>query len=177
MLVKNMSVQDQDKKTGSKIKTNVTYLGITLINMNCMLFQNNYTKVWNDIKNEVGQIQLFLLGIISVIKMDFYPGCYLFQTILILTYQCCHKLYYLYCSKTIFPKSQEYKLLQDAKERITWPKTAFLCLLLVCMNDWVTLRNRLLEQEYLIWDLGGTAFYGIMNLGLTYILIITLLKW
>lgn len=28
----------------------VKYLGITLTNTNCVLFQNNYVVVWNDIK-------------------------------------------------------------------------------------------------------------------------------
>lgn len=50
-----MSRQDQKllmKKMASKIEKVVKYLGVTLTNVNCMQFQNNYAKVRNDIKKD-----------------------------------------------------------------------------------------------------------------------------
>lgn len=38
-------------KRGFRIEKKITYLGITVTNMNCMLFQNNYVKTWNEIRN------------------------------------------------------------------------------------------------------------------------------
>lgn len=38
-------------KTGFKTEKRVTYLGVTLKNMNCMFYQNNYVKTWNEITN------------------------------------------------------------------------------------------------------------------------------
>lgn len=61
------------------------YLGIYLTEKNIDLFENNYGKIWNEIKKDLikwSQQNLSLLGRISVVKMNVLPPIlYLFQTI------------------------------------------------------------------------------------------------
>lgn len=50
---KNIKMEYQKElmvKTSQRKK--VKYLGFTIINMNCILFQNNYINVWNEIMKE-----------------------------------------------------------------------------------------------------------------------------
>lgn len=38
-------------KEDFKIEKNLKYLEIIMTNVNCILFQNNYVKIWNEGKN------------------------------------------------------------------------------------------------------------------------------
>lgn len=70
-----MKMEDQielTEKTGLKIekKVYIFFMGLVMA-MNCMLFQNNYVKIWNEIRKDMlrwGKLQLSLLGRISVMK-------------------------------------------------------------------------------------------------------------
>lgn len=74
-----MKIKDQIKlmnKMGFKIETKVKYLGITMINTKCMLFQNNHVKTWNEVKKDVlrwEKLPFLLLGRISMIKINVLP--------------------------------------------------------------------------------------------------------
>lgn len=51
-----MNLQDQDvlmKKTSVKVEKQVKYLGITLSNMNCVLFHNNYLETWKETRKDL----------------------------------------------------------------------------------------------------------------------------
>lgn len=69
-----------DEEDGFKIEKKGKYLGVNLINLNCMLFQNNCIKIWNEVKNicQNGKKKYnwSLLGQISKIKIMFYLECY-----------------------------------------------------------------------------------------------------
>lgn len=71
-----------DFKTENKIK----YQGITMANMSCTLFQNNYIKTQSDIKTFMSRwdkLQLSPLNGTCMIKMTVWLECYfLFQIIL-----------------------------------------------------------------------------------------------
>lgn len=56
-ILKNMSQQNQTElhRKGFKIGKKVKYWGVPLINMNCMLCQNNYAKIWNEMKKELSR--------------------------------------------------------------------------------------------------------------------------
>lgn len=52
------------EEIGFKINNKVKILGITMINMNYMLFQNNYVMMWTGIKTKLGweKLKLSLWG-------------------------------------------------------------------------------------------------------------------
>ena len=126
MLIKDMTTHNQEMlmgKTGFIIEKKVRYLGVTLSNTNCMLFQNNCAKLWSDVKKDLlrwEKLQLSMMGQISVIKMNVLPRMlFLFQTILILTTDLPFKQWQKDISKFIWQGKKpriKYKLLQDAKE-------------------------------------------------------------
>lgn len=55
MLIKNMEMEKQSELMEKSIlilRKTVQYLGITMINANC-IYQNNYVKTWNEIKKDM----------------------------------------------------------------------------------------------------------------------------
>nr|GEZ82414.1 hypothetical protein [Tanacetum cinerariifolium] len=162
IVTKNMKTQDQLKlmnKTGFQVEKKVKYLGIVLTSMNCMLFQNNYVKVWNEIKKDLlrwERLKLSLLGRISVIKMNVLPKMmFLFQTIPVIISDAPFKEWQKDISKFIWQGKKprvKYKILQDAKERggLGLPdlKVYHAACCFVWLKEWMYLQNRrLLELE------------------------------
>lgn len=55
LVTKNMDQNNQLElmnKTDFKVEKKVKYLGVTLTNMNNMLYQKNYVKMWSEIKKK-----------------------------------------------------------------------------------------------------------------------------
>lgn len=68
------------KKTSFKMQKKVKYLGITMTNMNCVLFQNNCVKEWNEI--QMGEATINIVEKNFQIKMNvLHRMMSLFQTI------------------------------------------------------------------------------------------------
>uniref|UniRef100_A0A2D4PM45 Reverse transcriptase domain-containing protein n=1 Tax=Micrurus surinamensis TaxID=129470 RepID=A0A2D4PM45_MICSU len=87
MLVKNITIRNKKelkKVMGLQITKKIKYLGIWLIAKCSTIKEDNYTKLFNQIKKDLekwGTLQLSLLGRIATIKMNVLPKIlYLFQT-------------------------------------------------------------------------------------------------
>lgn len=92
MLTETLKIKDQTelmKKNSFKVKEKVKYLGNTLTNMICMLFQNNYFKLQNKFKKTTlkwKKLPFFLLVRICGIKMNaLLRTIFLFQPMPVLT--------------------------------------------------------------------------------------------
>uniref|UniRef100_A0A803TDX0 Reverse transcriptase domain-containing protein n=1 Tax=Anolis carolinensis TaxID=28377 RepID=A0A803TDX0_ANOCA len=93
-LTKNMTKKHQElisNQLGITITSKIKYLGITITPKNIQLAQNNYNKVWQEIKRDLDKwknAKISLWGRISTIKMNVLPKMlYLFQSLPILRNQ------------------------------------------------------------------------------------------
>ena len=87
MLVKNMDkakVEELQGQNGIRVEKKVKYLGVWVSAKNANLFEDNYVKVWKEVKRNLekwGRLRLSFLGRISTIKMNVLPKMFLFQSI------------------------------------------------------------------------------------------------
>lgn len=65
------------KKMAFNIEKKVKYLGVILTNMNCILFQNDYVKVWDYVKKEFAEVGYKILTIFDkpsfLVNRPYYP--------------------------------------------------------------------------------------------------------
>ena len=132
-------------------------MGVVLTSKNIELFQNNYNKIWNEVKKDLARwknLNLSLLGRISVIKMNVLPRMlFLFQTIPIITADAIFKQWQRDISNFIWQGKKpriKFKSLQDAKERggLGLPdlKLYFKACCLMWIRDWIMLENQKMLQ-------------------------------
>uniref|UniRef100_A0A8D0KPQ6 Reverse transcriptase n=1 Tax=Salvator merianae TaxID=96440 RepID=A0A8D0KPQ6_SALMN len=152
ILVKNMRKKEQEdlgRTSGFDIGKKVKYLGVWLTKENLALYQNNYVKLWSQIKQDLerwSKLKLSLLGRISVLKMNVLPRMmFFFQSI---PWQ---KDLTRFIWQGKKPRIR-FKLMQDAKERggLGLPnlKLYFAACCLSWIAKWFWLRDkRLLQLE------------------------------
>ena len=162
MIVKNLDKQMTEtlqEQSGIKVVKKVKYLGVRLSARNSNIFEDNYVKVWKDVKMDLerwGKMQLSLLGRISTIKMNVLPKMlFLFQTIPIISNMGCFKQWQREVARFIWQGKRpriKYKILIDSRERggFALPdlKLYYEAACLCWIKEWITLKNtRLLDLE------------------------------
>lgn len=154
-MVKNMGDQGKrelEEKSGLQIPKKVKCLGIQLTMENINLFEDNYNKIWKEIKKDMEiwtKLKLTLWGRISAIKMNILPKLlFLFQMISIIGKMECFNQWKKDLAKFLWEGKKpgiKYKLLMDSKERggfglpdlRIYYEAACLC----CLKDWIMLDN------------------------------------
>uniref|UniRef100_A0A8D0KLK4 Reverse transcriptase domain-containing protein n=1 Tax=Salvator merianae TaxID=96440 RepID=A0A8D0KLK4_SALMN len=176
ILVKNMRKKEQEdlgRKAGFDIEKKVKYLGVWLTKQNLALYQNNYVKLWSQVKQDLeiwSKLKLSLLGRISVLKMNVLPRVmFLFQSIPIIIKDEVFKKWQKDLTSFIWQGKKpriRFKLMQDAKERggLGLPnlKLYFAACCLSWIVKWFWLRDkRLLQLEGfdLRYGLHGCLWY------------------
>uniref|UniRef100_A0A670II53 Reverse transcriptase domain-containing protein n=1 Tax=Podarcis muralis TaxID=64176 RepID=A0A670II53_PODMU len=162
ILTKNMTDQEKsqlEEKIGIEVVNKVKYLGIWLSPKNINLVEDNYSKVWQDIKKDLDtwhRLKLSWTGRMSAIKMCILPKLlFLFQNIPIIKGTSLFKNWQKILTKFIWQGKRarvKLKYLTDARERCGFAvpnirlyyEAACIC----WIKEWATLRNSdLLDLE------------------------------
>lgn len=161
-LVKNMTEQDKtnlEEKTGIQIVNKVKYLGIWLSPKNINLVEDNYNKVWQDIRKDIDtwhRLKLSWTGRMSAIKMCILPRLlFLFQNIPIVKGTSLFKNWQKALTRFIWQGKKariKLKYLTDSRERCGFAvpnlRLYFEAASLCWLREWATLRNTdLLDLE------------------------------
>uniref|UniRef100_A0A670KCB4 Reverse transcriptase domain-containing protein n=1 Tax=Podarcis muralis TaxID=64176 RepID=A0A670KCB4_PODMU len=162
VLIKNMTEQEKihlEEKIGIKVVNKVKYLGIWLSPKNINLVEDNYSKVWQDIKKDLDtwhRLKLSWAGRMAAIKMCILPKLlFLFQNIPIIKGTSTFKTWQRTLTKFIWQGKRarvKLKYLTDSRERCGFAvpniRLYYDAACICWIKEWATLRNSdLLDLE------------------------------
>uniref|UniRef100_A0A803TCD8 Reverse transcriptase domain-containing protein n=1 Tax=Anolis carolinensis TaxID=28377 RepID=A0A803TCD8_ANOCA len=155
-LTKNISKKHQDliaNQLGVLISSKIKYLGITITPKNIQLVQNNYDKIWQEVRKDLEKwknLKISLWGRISTIKMNILPRMlYLFQNLPILRNQKNFKIWNKDLCNFIWQGKKpriKMKYLTDDKRRGGFGAPNLMLYYEACnllwIRDWIKLEKR-----------------------------------
>ncbi|XP_042308406.1 ubiquitin-like-conjugating enzyme ATG10 isoform X1 [Sceloporus undulatus] len=158
ILTKNITKEEETtlgKLMGINVTNKVKYLVINITKKSNELFENNYTKVWKEIKKDLikwNKLNISLLGRIATIKMNILPRMlYLFQTLPIIVSRKIFRNWNKDISDFIWRGRKpriKIKNIQDSNERggLGLPplNLYYEACSLVWVKEWITLENKIL---------------------------------
>uniref|UniRef100_A0A670K3C9 Reverse transcriptase domain-containing protein n=1 Tax=Podarcis muralis TaxID=64176 RepID=A0A670K3C9_PODMU len=162
ILTKNLAedLKNQlESKTGIKVVKRVKYLGIWISPKNINLVEDNYSKVWKEIKKDLdtwNRLKLSWTGRMAAIKMNILPRLlFLFQSIPVIRGTACFKNWQKILAKFIWQGKRariKFKLLTDLRERggfaVPNLKLYYEAACLCWIKEWAILKNTdLLDLE------------------------------
>uniref|UniRef100_A0A670JU36 Reverse transcriptase domain-containing protein n=1 Tax=Podarcis muralis TaxID=64176 RepID=A0A670JU36_PODMU len=162
ILTKNLANEDKnqlEQKTGIKIVNKAKYLGIWLSPKNINLVEDNYDKIWQEIKKDLDtwqRLKLSWTGRMAAIKMCILPRLlFLFQNIPVIKGITRFNNWQKMLTKFIWQGKRariKFKYLTDARERggfaVPNLKLYYEAACLSWLKEWATLRNTdLLDLE------------------------------